>query len=142
MSTARELFARNMELVQSGRIEEWVDLFAEDAVLEFPFPPPGMPTRLQGKAALFEHMKTFPENLRVRFDTPVYYDTADPNLVIADFTSEGTALATGRTFRQSYLSIVWVHDGKIVRYRDFWDPWVMVQALGGAEGIAEALRDN
>ena len=138
MTTARELFARNMELVSSGRITEWVDLFAEDGVLEFPFPPPGFPTRIEGRAALYEHMRSFPEQLEVRFSEPVFYDTADPDLVIADFTSEGTALATGRTFRQAYLSIVWLRDGKIVRYRDFWDPWVIVEALGGPEVFAAA----
>ncbi|GAA4185908.1 nuclear transport factor 2 family protein [Streptosporangium oxazolinicum] len=139
---AVEIFGRNMELVSAGKIREWVDLFTEDAVLEFPFPPPGFPPHIKGKEALYEHMKNFPQLLEVTFSTPVYYDAADPGLVIADFTSEGRALMTGNRFHQTYLSLVWTANGKITRYRDFWDPWVIIQALGGPEALAGPVENH
>lgn len=136
---ARDVFAHGLELVAAGRIREWVDLFAGDGVLEFPFPPPGFPARIEGAEALYEHMKDFPEQLQVSFSAPVYHDAADPELVIAEFTSEGTALATGRAFRQSYLSLVWVSGGRITRFRDYWNPWVIIEALGGPAALAQAM---
>jgi len=125
------VFAHSLELISSARIKEWVSLFTPDGVLEFPFPLPGFPLKVEGTAALLEHMKRFPEQLEVKFSAPTYYRAADPELVIADFTSEGTALMTGQKFQQAYLSMLWVRDGKIRRYRDFWNPWVIIEALGG-----------
>src|SRR4029077_16005334 len=128
-SSAREIFARSLDFISTGKVQEWVGLFAEDGILEFPFPLPGFPDRVEGTTALNEYMKVFPEQLKVEFSEPVYYETADPGLLIAEFTSEGTALMTGKKFRQRYLSIVWINDGKIARYRDFWNPWVIIDAL-------------
>ncbi len=137
-SSAREIFTRSLEYISSAKIQEWVGLFTDDGVLEFPFPLPGFPERVEGTTALQEYMKIFPTQLKVEFSEPVYYETADPGLLIAEFTSEGTALMTGNKFRQRYLSILWIRDGKISRYRDFWNPWVIIDALGGPEVLAQA----
>jgi len=137
-SPAQEIFTHSIEFISNAKIQEWVGLFADDGVLEFPFPLPGFPERIEGKAALYEYMKIFPTQLKVEFSEPVFYETADPALVIAEFTSEGTALMTGKKFRQRYLSILWIKDGKITRYRDFWNPWVIIEAIGGPEALAQA----
>ncbi|RLV08761.1 phenazine biosynthesis protein [Streptomyces griseocarneus] len=137
----QELFLRNLRLLEEGRLEEWLDLYHPDSVLEFPFLPQGWPAELEGRAAIAEHMKHFPEQLRVSFRDVTFVETADPTVVVAEFTSEATALVTGRDFRQSYLSIVWTEDGLIKRYRDFWNPLVIVEALGGTEAAAGAVTD-
>ncbi|MGW1075473.1 nuclear transport factor 2 family protein [Streptomyces sp. NPDC002537] len=137
----QELFLRNLRLLSEGRLAEWLDLYHPDSVLEFPFLPEGWPAALTGRAAIAEHMKHFPEQLQVSFSDVTFVETADPTMVVADFTSEGTALVTGRTFRQSYLSVVWTRDGLITRYRDFWNPLVIVEALGGTEAAAGAVTD-
>ena len=48
---AQELFARNLEYITAGRIREWVELFDPAGVLEFPYPPPGVPSRFVGHHA-------------------------------------------------------------------------------------------
>jgi len=135
MPTAREVFARGMDLAAEGRTRDWAGLFAEDGVLEFPFPPPGFTTRVVGRSEVYEHMKHLPELLEVRFSAPLFHDTTDPDLVIAEFTSDNVAVATGREFRQSHLAVVWFRAGEIVRYRDFWNPWVFIETLGGQDAL-------
>jgi ketosteroid isomerase-like protein len=36
-NAAQQTFKNHLEFLSSGRIEEWVDLFKEDGILEFPY---------------------------------------------------------------------------------------------------------
>ncbi|MGA5117292.1 nuclear transport factor 2 family protein [Streptomyces pseudogriseolus] len=56
-TAARQAF---LDHLAAGRVDEWTDLFTEDGVLEFPYAPPGYPTRLQGRDELRAHMAAFP----------------------------------------------------------------------------------
>ena len=58
---AQATFATHLEYLSSGRIKEWVDLFADDGVLEFPYGPDDFPEKVSGKAALNEYMQNFPK---------------------------------------------------------------------------------
>ena len=128
------LFARSLDLLEAGAVREWVDLFAPDGVLEFSYPPPGVRARFAGHDALYEHMKTFPDELDLRFSGLTCHDAVDPDLVIAEFVGDGTAVPTGRTVHQTYLSVVRFRDGRIELFRDFWNPLVVIEALGGRPG--------
>jgi ketosteroid isomerase-like protein len=139
MTEAQQVFARSLELLGEGRIEEWVDLFAPDGVLEFPAPPIGFAAELRGHDALRMQMGMFASQMVVRFSPPTFHDTVEEDLVIAEFTSDSTLRATGTDYRQTYVSLVWFRDGKIVRYRDFWDPWALMAAAGGEQAWRQAM---
>lgn len=139
-STARDVFAHSLELLERGEVDRWVDLFAPDGVLEIPFPLPGFPDRIAGTAALREYMAVFPEQLRVRFHEPAYHPTQDDGVVVAELSSDATALASGATFQQRYVSIVTVRDGRITLFRDYWNPLAVIEALGGPEAFAKAAE--
>jgi ketosteroid isomerase-like protein len=139
-ATAQETFRSHLERLSAGRIPQWVDLFTEDGVLEFPYGPDGYPKRVAGKEELLAYMKNFPEHFKVEFTDLRFHETTDPTLVIAEFKSLGTALATGRPYHQTYISVVETVDGKISRYVDFWNPLVAIEALGGgAEDMVSAF---
>jgi len=129
-AAAQQAFKNHLEYLSTGRIPEWVALFTEDGVLEFPYAPEGYPTRTAGEANLHEYMKNFPEHFKVEFIDLHFHETTDPSLVIAEFKSRGTALSTGRPYNQTYISVVETRDGKISRYVDFWNPIVGMEALG------------
>lgn len=138
MSEARDIFARSLELMEAGEVGKWVDLFAPDGVLEIPFPLPGLPDRIAGTDALREYMAVVPQQLKLKFGTPTYHLTEDPGVVVVELTSEGTALATDTRFHQRYVSIVTVREGKITLFRDYWNPWIIIEAVGGPEAFAKA----
>ncbi|MER5476809.1 nuclear transport factor 2 family protein [Streptomyces sp. NPDC002734] len=140
---ARQAFMDHLEYLSSGRIPEWTDLFTEDGILEFPYGPEGYPTKMQGKAALFDYMKVFPNTFDVRFTDLYFHETVDPSLVIAEFKSIGHAISTGRPYNQTYISVVETRDGKISRYVDFWNPLVGMDALGGGtESLVSAVTGD
>ncbi|RDD84035.1 nuclear transport factor 2 family protein [Streptomyces parvulus] len=136
---AQQAFKNHLEYLSSGRIPEWVDLFTNDGVLEFPYAPKGYPARVAGKKELLEYMSNFPEHFRVRFTDLHFHETVDASLVIAEFKSDGIALATGRPYLQTYISVVETQDGKITRYVDFWNPLAAAESLGSTDEVLSAF---
>lgn len=134
-AAARQTFKHHLEYLSSGRIDEWVNLFTEDGVLEFPYPPTGTPDYFKGHAALYDYMQHFPETFRLKFVNVRFHETVDPALVIAQFNSEGIAISTGKRYDQTYISVVETRDGKISHYKDFWNPLIGMAALGSSDGI-------
>lgn len=129
-AAAQHTVAEHLRLTAAGRVDEWVALFAPDAVLEFPFAPAGVPRRVAGRDALFEHMSHFPETFDVEFGDLVFHETVDPSLVIAEFHSTGNARPTGKPYEQTCISVVWTNDDALItHYLDYWNPLVAIEAL-------------
>ncbi|MFJ1866070.1 nuclear transport factor 2 family protein [Streptomyces sp. NPDC088097] len=129
-ATAQHTVAEHLRLTAAGRTDEWVKLFATDAVLEFPYAPAGVPQRVMGRDALVAHMSKFPETFDVEFVDLVFHETVDPSLVIAEFRSTGTALSTGKPYEQTCVSVVRTDDdARITHYLDYWNPLVAIEAL-------------
>jgi uncharacterized protein len=43
-------------------------------------------------------------------------------------TATGTIKDTGEPYDQSYVVVLTVHEGRITRYRDYWNPLKALQA--------------
>lgn len=129
-TAAQHAVSEHLRLTAAGKVEEWLDLFTEDGILEFPFAPAGVPARVQGRDALSAHMTHFPENFDVEFVGLVFHETTDPGLVVAEFRSVGLALPTGKPYEQTCISVVYTDEaGRITRYVDYWNPLVAIEAL-------------
>ena len=128
---AEEAFKNHLHFLSNGRIAEWVDLFTEDGILEFPYATEGYPKLIQGKSSLMEYMVNFPNHFKVEFTNLYFHPTANPNLVIAEFNSDGIAIETGNPYLQKYISVVTTNDdGEILKYVDFWNPIIAMESLG------------
>ncbi len=137
---AKEVLIKSLRLLENGDARGWCDLFADDGVLEFPYAPPGWNTRFEGRETIWSHMQLFPEHLTVRFTDVSFYETADPDLCIGEFHGSGKAIKAGGKLEQDYISVLKVKDGKIVLYRDFWNPLRHLEALGGADAAAKIVQ--
>ena len=104
--------------------------FAEDVELVLPYAPPGFPKVSHGRA---EAMKVYPDGLMepMRFDG-YRIDALEgrPGEWLAEYTSDTTVLTTGRPYRNTYISRFSIRDGRITRLAEFFDPIVLVTALG------------
>lgn len=112
-------------------------LFADDVLFEFPFAPEGLPRRLDGVAALAVHL----QKLGPLIDFgPLTLGHVHPSgeTVIFEFSCTGQGLHTGVPYNQDYISVVTLREGRITHYRDYWNPLVVLTALGGLEASAAA----
>ncbi len=110
----------------------FVDMVADDVVMEFPYAPPGMVTRLEGKAAIAVHLKNLGGMLAFdRMSEPVVHGSTDRDVFVLEFSGHGKGVETGEPYDQQYVSVIRLRDGKIVQYRDYWNPLVVLRALRG-----------
>lgn len=115
----------------------FVQMMAEDGVMEFPYAPPGAVRRLEGRAAVERHLGSLAGLIEFdRMIDLVVHDTRDAGVVVLEFGCTGRGVATGAPYDQRYVSIIRVRDGRITHYRDYWDPLIVLRALGGADALS------
>lgn len=119
--------------------DSFAEMFAEDGVMEFPFAPPSIPDVLEGRSAIANHLKWLPGLLTIdSFSEPQVHRSEDGKTVILEFNCIGKATATGKPYNQSYVSIITMHNGRIQRYRDYWNPLVTLSIMDNDTATAAA----
>nr|WP_154984166.1 nuclear transport factor 2 family protein [Paenibacillus xylanexedens] len=120
-------------LLLEGKLDQWSELFAPDAIFEFPYSPPGYPQRLEGKSAIFNHVNALFKFLKIhQFSEPTILIDSDQQRFVAEFTCEGVFLSTGKPYNQTYISVVSYDYDKITHYRDYWNPLIVMESeMGG-----------
>ena len=127
-----DMFAALLQSSMGDRLapgaNSFLDMLAEDAVMEFPFAPPGLPKRLDGKPAIGKYLEGLGEMIRVEsFSSPVIHRTLSG--FILEFTCSGIGTRTGHAYNQGYVSVITLRDGKISHYRDYWNPLNVLGAM-------------
>ena len=117
----------------------FLDMVAENGVMEFPYSPPGLATRLEGKAAIAQHLEGLADMIAFdRMSEPTVHATTDPDVTIVEVEGFGRGVTTGESYDQRYISVIRTHAGRIVHYRDYWNPLVVLRALRGS-AVVDAL---
>ncbi len=111
----------------------FIDMMADDFVMEFPYARPGMPTRVEGKAAVLMHLAKVAGDVSVESASNlVTHETADPEVVILEFDGHGRSMRTGEPYEQRYISVIRARGGKMVHFKDYWNPIQGLKAQLGA----------
>ncbi|MFF7599863.1 nuclear transport factor 2 family protein [Streptomyces mirabilis] len=131
--SAVDLLRRSLDTFLAKDMKAWTDLCADDVVAEFPFAPEGAPARIEGREALFDYLRGYPDVIDVREIPAVrVYPTDDENVAIAEWSVKGSVVSNGNPYDMSYATFVTFRDGLIVNYREYWNPQVFLKALAGA----------
>ena len=122
-------------------VASWVDLWSDEGVFEFPYAPVGYTQRLDGKAAVANYMAGFPDKIKIdHFDVVGLVQNEAGTEGFLEFTCNGKIVQTGRPYNQHYASFIKVNEqGKVLLYRDFWNPLIVIEAFGGAEALIKAM---
>lgn len=115
-----------------------LDMFTDDVIFEFPYAPDGLPKRLEGSVALAAHLGRLGPLLSFgTMELGKIYATGET--VIVEFSCKGEGVSTGAPYDQVYISVVTLRDGRIAHYRDYWNPLVVLTALGGTAAATAAF---
>ena len=136
-ASAAQLLKRSLDTFLSKDMKAWSELCDENVVVEFPFAPDGSPAKLEGRQAIYEYLRNYPNMIDIK-DIPAskIYPTDDPNTAIADWSVTGRVISNGNPYNMSYATFVTVRNGLIVRYKEYWNPMAFLKALSGA-GFAD-----
>lgn len=121
------------------------DLFASDAILEFPFAPDGMPDRITGR----ERIRAVLAALRraagsgggagLTVDQAVSqmraHQTTDPEVLVLEVNATLTDPA-GATRQVRHVQVYTVRDGLIAGLRDYWPAGVGEFTRAALRGVA------
>jgi ketosteroid isomerase-like protein len=121
-------------LIGQRRLDEWIELWAEDGVLEFPYAPPGRRRAYKGKADIVAYMKH--ATGRVASDAVEHMRVSpmlDPGMAVVELSIRGHTVANGEPYNQSFVIFFEVQDGKLHRYREYWNPLITIDAIGDRE---------
>ena len=131
-ATPSDVLAQRRHLLLSGDPDGYADLFAPDGVIESPFAPPGVPSRLEGREAIRDYSRRVAASpVRLEdLEEVELHQTQDPEVAIAEMRSKATLTTTGRSFAATSVQILRIRDGQIVLFRDFADPRVLEDVTG------------
>ncbi len=131
--TAERLLKRSLDTFLAKDMKGWADLCDENVLVEFPFAPEGAPSRLEGRAAIYEYLRNYPSVIDVKeIPSLKIHTTADPSVAIAEWSVSGRVIANGNPYEMSYATFVTFRDGLIVHYREYWNPMAFLKAMSGA----------
>jgi ketosteroid isomerase-like protein len=125
--TVGEIFA----LIDQQRIDDLIERFATDAVMELPFAPGTMPKAYRGRDEVYGFM-SFVRDAFSSFSMMVdaVHETTDPSVVIVEHHSDGVVTDNGRTYDNRYITLIRFDDaGKIAHWREHYDAGVVVRAF-------------
>jgi uncharacterized protein len=126
------------------RWDEWIDLWADEGVLEFPFAPAGRRRRYVGKSDILAYMKAVAVQMasRIKAEGLEYFHMhpmLDPAMSCVEMGLKGRNLETDAPYNQKYISIIETKGGKVSLYREYWNPIVSMDANGGRDAWTAAF---
>lgn len=138
---AASLLDAHLELIRTD-IERWLELFTDDAVVEFPYAAGlELPQRLEGREAIRRYFADTPKHFQGLVFTNVRrYRTTDPDVALAEAHGSATIAVTGSGYEQDYIMLVKTRDGRISLYREYWNPIPGLRAFGGEQNLRRAVN--
>jgi uncharacterized protein len=116
-------------------------MMTDDVSFEFPFALPDGIRVLDGKAALAAYLPNVGRLFAIEaLNLQRSIIAGDGTAAVLEFSARAYAKETGARYDQSYISVVDLRDGLISRYRDYWNPLVVIAAVGGADKANAALK--
>ncbi|MEU0568972.1 nuclear transport factor 2 family protein [Nonomuraea sp. NPDC005983] len=137
--SAKQVAAQLIEAAAANDHDTLVGLYAPNVVIEIPFAPPGVPTRSTGNDRLRARLEAVAGAWRFDRATGInLVETADPDVVVAEYTLHGSVTATGARFSLTYAVIITVRDGLIVHSRDYGNPLASAELLRKVPGFGQS----
>ncbi|KPI10495.1 protein of unknown function DUF1486 [Actinobacteria bacterium OK074] len=131
--TPRTVLTRFHQAMRDKSADDLADLYAVDAVHEFPFSTPNFPPRFEGREAVRAGYRAAwgasPVRVADIADVTVH-ETADPAVIVAEQVVVGELPSREGTFTVPGLLVLRVEGGLITRCRDYMDGLGVARALG------------
>ena len=122
--------------------ETFPDMFAVDGVLEYPYAPSGLNTPVAGRDAIVANFQRIRKLLRIDGVSNVSeIEASDPDMVVLEFSGHGKGVITNEAYDQRYISVILMRDGRIMHYKDYWNPIAFLQAVKGSKARQSLVID-
>lgn len=121
-----------VEKMSTGRSLETVDDITDDFEFELPYGPGRRAMQVGGKTAWKEmNAATWPmfENDHIVLNVTRIHEMRSPDMLIAEYLSEGKVKHTGKPYLNRYIGILEFRDGLISRWTEFHNPEITAESM-------------
>jgi len=134
----KEIVSRFLKAFAKQNVHGMAEVLAEDIVFEMPFALPGLPDRVEGKRTVVEFLEQFLgkehgmftgwdiHNIRI-------YPGGDPDLFFTELDGQGVVTQSGYQYRQKYITMFRVSDGRISHWREYLNPLPLQEAIASIQ---------
>jgi len=99
----------------------------EDFVVELPYSDP--PLRTEGFSAYRSAVEPSLAIFRFNLSLTEIHPGLDPDHLVAEYTSDGMAIPTGKPYRNVYIGVYRFREGRICGLREFFNPILAEKSL-------------
>ncbi|HET9630626.1 MAG TPA: nuclear transport factor 2 family protein [Novosphingobium sp.] len=127
--TAGELLVALLRAIERADYAEIGDLFDPHGAFECPYSPGGQ-MAVHGREDVVALLRGSMETMlkTVTFTIDREYPCTDPAFAIAEYRSDAL-LHNGKTYANRYITVCEVRDGRIVLFREHFDPQAIVASM-------------
>ena len=129
----KEVREQNIEVLKTvissigtGNNEIFSSLYTDDWVLELPYSEP--PKVLTGINQILAYLKPQMGKLEFTLSLTEIFECLDPNLLIAEYVSEGRSTITNKPYHNSYIGIWRFKEGNICGVKDYLNQLIATEA--------------
>ena len=112
--------------IGTGNSEIFSNLYTEDWVLELPYSEP--PKVLTGINEILTYLKPQMGKLEFTLTLTEIFECLDPNLLIAEYVSEGRSTVTNKPYQNTYIGLWRFREGKICGVKEYLNPLIAIEA--------------
>ena len=129
---AQQVVRTFLTSLEAKDMETFATVWAEDAVQEMPYALEGFPECVKGKENLIKHHAAWPENSgNADFTSQlIVYHMQNSAMIFAEFKGDVDIIPTGRKYKQQYGGLFHIENGKIKRFREYFNPMPFKYAFG------------
>jgi ketosteroid isomerase-like protein len=121
-----DVLRRAFAAIGAADVDALADVYTDDYVLELPYAKP-QPVRVEGLGAAQEYLRRAFQVFRFELTITGVDELVGGDLV-AEYTSEGTVVPTGRRYANSYVGLWRFAGGRVRATREWYDPIVSAEA--------------
>lgn len=144
-NTARDLklLQTHFDAISILDIEGIVATYHPELIIEAPFTPDifadTVPSRIVGKEAASKFFQSLTDLVApLKFHDIKFEPLQEPGEYVCWFRGNSKFRATGLPYQNRYISRISIKDGLVYRMTEFYNPLVIINALGGKVVLPEA----
>ena len=130
----KEIVSQFLKALAKQDVQRMADVLAENIVFEMPFALPGLPDRVEGKSTVVGFLEQFLgkdhgmftgwdlHNIRI-------YPGGDADLFVTEYDGQGVVAQNGHQYRQKYITLFHISDGRISQWREYLNPLPLQEAI-------------
>ena len=123
LDAVKDLLLVGLDARLAPGINDYLDLFCDDGVLEIPYAPGGSTSRVEGRTKIAVYLETLRNVTRLADMTlKSAHSNLDGEVVVLEYDGTVCLERKGEQFRQSYISVLKIRNGRIALWREYTNP--------------------